>query len=277
MSVLADFRLRNEENELAMGQMFSSVRLPNPPNQLRPWGAPIPGNSLYTRSVNSTVRDRFGHNIPFARPTSMNGSYSDLQRPVTENSEQMYWLDKFYTASQSPQNLESGLMLDARHNNEGGGTDMDGFGSRYGGMEDSSLPGRGDDVERLDRVGMTMQASTRGILGNQGFGPAAGESRWWARGGPGSTCAPGESSFEPPMFARGNIAESQDDFYESEEDHERDWSSQRQARGAFGSSQISEDDGPNLEFPFGDMYQRPREERASDAAAGPVAAESNPN
>lgn len=297
MSVLADFRLRKEENDLAKGQLFSSVRLPQPPNQLRPWGAtmpvPVPRNSLYTRSVNSTVRDRFGHNIPFARPSSMNGSHPDLQNdPVAESSEQMYWLDKFYTASQSPQNLDPGLVLDIRHTGEGGATVSDGYGSRYGGMDDSSLPStRGDEIERLDRVGMNLQASTRGagILGNQGFGQGAGESRWWARRGPGSItgATPGESSFEPPMFARGgHIAESQDDFYESEEDlHERDWSSQRHTgRGTFGGSQISElDDGsPNLEFPFGDVYQRPRRESepaaldaAVAAAGGPVASESS--
>ena len=273
MSVLADFRLRNEESDLAMGQMFSSVRLPQPPNQLRPWGAPMPGNSLYTRSVNSTVRDRFGHNIPFARPSSVNGASSDVQRSLTENSDQIYWLDKFYTASQSPQNLEAGLLPDGRHS-EGGGSVTDGFGSRYGGI-DESLRSRGDDIERLNRVGMNLQASSRGILGNQGFGQGAGESRWWARKGPGSTGAPGESSFEPPIFARGHIAESQDDFYESEEDHERDWSSQRNTRGTFGSSQISEDESPPLEFPFGDVYRTPREEPALNCGDGPVASESS--
>jgi hypothetical protein len=85
MSVLADFRLRNEEYDLSMGQLFSSVRLPQPPNQLRPWGAPMPGNSLYTRSFNSTVRDRFGPNIPFARPSPANGASSDLQRSLTQH------------------------------------------------------------------------------------------------------------------------------------------------------------------------------------------------
>ncbi|KAG0627007.1 hypothetical protein M758_2G167400 [Ceratodon purpureus] len=273
MSVLADFRLRNEENELAMGQLFSSVRLPQPPNQLRPWGAPMPGNSLYTRSFNSTVRDRFATNIPFARPSSVNGASSDLQRSITENSDQIFWLDKFYTASQSPRNLEAGLSPDGRLS-EGGGTVIDGFGSRYGGI-DESLPKVGDDIERLNRVGMNLQASTRGIAGNQGFGQGAGESRWWARKGPGSTGAPGESSFEPPTFARGHIAESQDDFYESEEDHEREWSSQRHTRGTFGSSQISEDESPTLEFPFGDVYQRPREEPALNSGGGPVAPDSS--
>ncbi|XP_024386902.1 autophagy-related protein 9 [Physcomitrium patens] len=275
MSVLADFRLRNEENELAMGQLFSSVRLPQPPNQLRPWGSPMPGNSLYTRSVNSTVRDRFANNIPFARPPA-NQASSDLLRnydnPLAESSEQIYWLDKFYTASQSPQNLESGLLLDDRHS-ESRETVADGFGSGCGGM-DTSLQSRADHTERFNRVGMN---STRGILGNQGFGQVAGESRWWARKGPGSSGALGESSFEPPTFARGRIAGSQDDLYESEEDHERDWSSQRHTMGTFGSSQISEDESPPLEFPFGDVYQKPWNEPASNAKGDPVNPENLPD
>lgn len=297
LSVLADFRLRKEENDLAMGQMFSSVRLSQPPNQLRPWGAPmpvpVPGTSLYTRSVNSTVRDRFGHTIPFVRPSSMNGSsYPDsLQNdPVAVNSEQIYWLDKFYTASQSPQDLESGLLLDIRHTGEPGGAPVtDGYSnSRYGGMDDSGLPStRGDEIERLHRVGMNMQASTRGGINFGNQVQSASDSRWWNRREPGSTGTPGESSFEPPMFPPSGAHIAESDIYESEEDfHERDWSSQRHGtRGTFGSSQISElDDGsPNLEFPFGDVYQRPRDSLepgakalgAAAAAGGPVGSESS--
>jgi len=265
MSVLADFRVRNEEGDHAVGQSSSSVC--KSPNQLRPSGAPVSaagtGASLYTRSVNLSVQDRVGLNIPFVRPSLMDGSYSRLRCDrVAESSEQMYWLDKFYTTSQSRQNLESGGLL---HTGEDGVSITDRYGSRYGGMDASGLPSiRGDEFERLNRVGMHLQTSTRGgIFGNQGSGQvAAGESRWWARRGS-SSCTPGESSFQPPTFVRGvHIAESRDDFYDSEEDlHERDWSSQRHIKRTFGSSQISElDDGSlDLELPFGDVYQRPRE------------------
>jgi len=73
MSVLANFRQKTEENDLAMGQLFSSVRLPN---QL---GPPMPGTSHYTCSVTSSARDGVGHivNIPSA-------SYTDLQRAAAE-------------------------------------------------------------------------------------------------------------------------------------------------------------------------------------------------
>ncbi len=84
----------------------------------------------------------------------------------------------------------------------------------------------GENLGALNRDGNTEQlssqlvvnASSRGIIGNQGFAQAAGESRWWAHQGPGSTGMP-ESSFEPPMFGQGHMAESQDEFYESEEDN----------------------------------------------------------
>jgi hypothetical protein len=268
MSQLVDFRLRNDENDLAMGQLFSSLQQSQSPNQLGPWGAPMPGHSLLSRSVNSTVRDRFGHSIPFARPTNE----AKHESPLGENSEQIYWLDKFYTASQSPQILASGLLVDERHR-DGRETDPFSLGSRYGDIGER-LSIRVDHLNRLNKVGMNLQASTQGILGNQGVGQAAGESRWWARKGPGSVVGPGESSFEPPKFARGHMPESQDDFCESE-DHERDWSSQRYARGTFGSSQISEDESSHLEFPFGDVYQRPRGEPALKTFGGPVASESS--
>lgn len=269
MSVLADFRLRNEESDHAVGQSSSSVC--KSPNQLRPSGAPVSsprtGASLNTHSVNLSVQDRVGLNVPFVRPTLMDRSYSMLRCDrVAESSVQMYWLDKFYTTSQSRQNLESGgLLLDIRHTGEDGVSMTDRYGSRYGGIDASGLPSiRGDEIERLNRVGMHLQTSTRGgIFENQGSGQvAAGESRWWARRGT-SSCTPGESSFQPPTFVRGvHIVESRDDFYDSEEDfHERDWSSQRHIKRTFGSSQISElDDGSlDLELPFGDVYQRPRE------------------
>lgn len=275
MSVLTDFRLRKEENDLAMGHLFSSVRLPNPPNQLRPHGAPR-SDSPYIRSVNSSVRDRFGNRIPFNRAYSMSNAGADgiagtsqardnYDCPFAENTDQLYWLDKFYTASQSPQSAESGLSMDERHR-DGRGLVTDGNIGRNGVTEGGVLSRGGDGDYLSSEVGINMQASSRGILGTQVFEQAAGESRWWARRGPGSTAMP-ESSFEPPMF-RGHMVESQDDFYESEEDHERDWVTQRHTRGGFASSHISEDENPNLEFPFGDVYERPQEGSAVRAEVG---------
>jgi len=123
----------------------------------------------------------------------------------------------------------------------------------------------GENLGALNRDGNTellssqlaVNASSRGIIGNRGFAQAAGESRWRAHRGPGSTGMP-ESSFEPPMFGRGHMAESQDEFYESEEDI-GGWLTQRNSRGAFCSNPISEDGNPRLELPFGDVYEKPRD------------------
>ncbi|CAM6017248.1 unnamed protein product [Sphagnum balticum] len=264
MSVLDDFRVRNEGSEGPMAPLFSSVRLPQSGNQLRPQTAARSSNSPYTRSMNSSVRDRFGHHIPFTHPHSTNDSCLDsvvgpsqqYGVPLTENNDQLYWLDKFYTASQSPQSPESGLLIDERQRDQRGLL-LDQT-SREGGDngENEGALNRDSNAERLSSQ-LAVNASSRGIIGNQGFAQAAGESRWWARQGPGSTGMP-ESSFEPPMFGRGHMAESQDEFYESEEDN-GDWLTQQNSRGAFSSSHISEDENRTLELPFGDVYEKPRD------------------
>jgi hypothetical protein len=264
MSVLDDFRVRNEGSEGPMAPLFSSVPLPQSGNQLRPQAAARSSNSPYTRSMNSSVRDRFGHHIPFTHPHSTNDSYLDslvgpsqqYGVPLTENNDQLYWLDKFYTASQSPQSAESGLLIDERQRDQRGLL-LDRC-SREGvdNGENEGALNRDSNAERLSSQ-LAVNASSRGIIGNQGFAQAAGESRWWARQGPGSTGMP-ESSFEPPMFGRGHMAESQDEFYESEEDN-GDWLTQQNSRGAFSSSHISEDENPRLELPFGDVYEKARD------------------
>jgi hypothetical protein len=264
MSVLADFREQNEGSEGPMAPLFSSLCLSQSGNQLRPQAAARSSNSPYIHSMNTSVRARFGHHIPFTHPHSTNdscldsfvGSSQKYWVPFTENNDQLYWLDKFYTASQSPQSPESGLLIDERQRDQRG---LLLHGISRGGVDN------GENLGALNRDGNTellssqlaVNASSRGIIGNWGFAQAAGESRWWAHRGPGSTGMP-ESSFEPPMFGRGHMAESQDEFYESEEDN-GDWLTQQNSRGAFSSSHISEDENPRLELPFGDVYEKARD------------------
>lgn len=278
MSVLADFRHKNCDNDPAMAHLFSSVHVQLPPNQLRPWGEPTSGHGPYIRSEPSSVRDRFGNLVPFTFPYSTNEMIPDLEAgrsqgkdfyesPVLDTANQLYWLDKFYTASQSAQSADSELSTDERLR----GLVMDG-GSRRGGVNiDRIVVTRGADTQRLSsQVGVNMQASTNEILGNQGYMNAAGDSRWWvpkARTGAGSTDLPA-SSFEPPMFGGGYMGESQESPYESEEDPDRSFGLAPRIRGAFASSQISEDENASLEFPFGDVYQRPHEDFALGAADG---------
>ncbi len=175
--------------------------------------------------MNTSVRARSGHYIPFTHPHCTNdgcldslvGSSQQYWVPSTENNDQLYWLDKFYTASQSPQSPESGLLIDERQRDQRGLL-LHGI-SRGGGDNGENLGAlnRDGNTEQLSSQ-LVVNASSRGIIGNQGFAQAAGESRWWAHQGPGSTGMP-ESSFEPPMFGQGHMAESQDEFYESEEDN----------------------------------------------------------
>jgi hypothetical protein len=128
MSVLADFRDQNEGSEGSMAALFSSLCLSQSGNQLRPQAAARSSNSPYIRSMNTSVRARSGHHIPFTHPHSTNdgcldslvGSSQQYRVPFTENNDQLYWLEKIYTACQSPQSPESGLLIDERQRDQRG-------------------------------------------------------------------------------------------------------------------------------------------------------------
>jgi hypothetical protein len=247
--VLADFRTGKEDmalHTLALGN--SSLQ--------KSRSIPRMAESSYQYGINSSIKDRSGHRIPLSRSHPADeiqaaASLKDSQGvPPIQPSDQMYWLDRFYTASQTAeQSAASCMSTDDRDKEE---VEQDRLGGQVGSSSRlSEIRGselRGSELERsLSRGGIIQQVAGQG-----------GESRWWARKGPQSTLMP-ESSFEPPMFGGVGMIESRDDFYESEEDHERDWITRRHSNGAYASGHISEDESSQLVLPFGDVYEGPRD------------------
>ncbi|OAE25942.1 hypothetical protein AXG93_1712s1200 [Marchantia polymorpha subsp. ruderalis] len=245
LSVLADFRSRKEDLGL-----FNLAHA-NSTLDARMRSIPRMGDSLYQRAADFSSRDRFGQRMPSSRPSPLDDVQDSAQfrenygGPSIQQTDQMYWLDRYYTASQTAEpSVTSHASVDQRTNFE---SERQTGGHFQANISDSEIQ------ENAPRPGIIQQIPGQG-----------GESRWWDRRGPGSAMVP-ESSFEPPMFGRvGMLEESQDEYYESEEDHERSWINRRHSGSAYLSRQISDDEASHLDLPFGDAFDKPRDVSGAD-------------
>ncbi|KAL3686025.1 hypothetical protein R1sor_004047 [Riccia sorocarpa] len=186
LSVLADFRTRKEDMALY------TLAHANTSFDARMRSIPRMGESLYHRSSDSQSRERFLYRMPLSRSHPAEEVQDsalfkqNFGSPVVEQPDEIYWLDRFYTASQT---AEPSLASHASAGDQRMVFESEG---QVGGNFQASISDS-EVQENAPRPGIIQQIPGQG-----------GDSRWWARKGPGSMVIP-ESTFEPPMFGGGKV------------------------------------------------------------------------